>query len=100
MKPTWLRTGAFCTFDIVLVAWLCLAVFWSYEMHASERPVLFLASLLLAAAPVVLTISDLMRLAWLQRLKAVLGPAGARGAATVAVALLALAVLQTVAVFL
>lgn len=77
MKFTWLRTGAFCAFNVVLVAWLCLAVLWSYEMHASERPLLFLAALLLAAAAVVLTISDLMRLAWLKRLKAVLEPAGA-----------------------
>ena len=40
----------------MVVAWLAVGVLWSYEMNAAERPILFVATLLLAVALVVLAL--------------------------------------------
>lgn len=85
---------------VIVVAWLAVGVLWSYEMNAAERPILFVATLLLAVTYVFLVVAEFMRIAWVQRLKAVLGPAGTWTAVAVAFIVLALVVLQMALVFL
>lgn len=105
MTLSWLRAGALCVFYAVLAAWLYLGVLWSFELYAAERPALLFVGLLLPAATAVLVVADLMRLVWAQRLKAILGSAGAWAAVfamlvfSVLVVLKMLGVLQSVDTF-